>query len=72
MLVELFPTPRKHWFGKYLLLGEDSAVKNKIELKVIVNWRETADEPPPAWRRLWEKLLASKKGNHARQDGGNR
>jgi len=29
--------------------------------KIIVHWRPTGAEPSSAWRRLWTKLLASRK-----------
>ena len=67
--------PRKHWFGKYFVLEEVVAVKNKLEPKIVVSWRPTTGEPSALWRRLWAKLLTDRKTrpasiHEAADDGG--
>lgn len=37
------------------------------ELRVKVNWRATAGEPSPLWRKLWARVLINKKGTPANQ-----
>ena len=41
-------------------------------IRVKTQWRTTADAPSSAFRRLWSKLVASRKRKPAstRQDGG--
>ena len=38
-------------------------MKSNPNPKVAVRWQPAADEPSSAWRRLWAKLLARRKGN---------
>lgn len=35
------------------------------EVRIKTHWRPTAGEPSSAWRRLWSKLLASRKDKPA-------
>ena len=45
-------------------------MKSNPRLKVIVDWRPTAGEPSPLWRRLWTRLLLNKKGTPPEQAPG--
>lgn len=40
---------------------EDSAVAESPNPKISADWRPTAAEPSPLWRKLWARLLTNKK-----------
>ena len=37
-------------------------MKNKLEPKIVVNWRPIVGEPSRLWVKLWARLVTNKKG----------
>lgn len=38
-------------------------MKNKLEFKIVTDWRPTGGESSPLWSQLWVRLLI-KRGHH--------
>jgi len=44
---------------------QQAVTKPDPQPEVSVNWQRIAGEPSATWRRLWQKLLADRKGKSA-------